>query len=189
MNMKATAANPPRSDSWGMTALPLVRRNLDLLYTVSGYLAAASMVAIFALTIAQMVCRLLAFNVSGLGDYAGYFMAASAFLAFAHTLNSGAHIRIEVFSSLLGRYRIFAETWALGCSTMIAGWFSYYACSMVYWSFKLDDISTGMDATPLWIPQMVMAAGSALFTLALADNFIQLIFHGKHSIQASAEVL
>jgi TRAP-type C4-dicarboxylate transport system permease small subunit len=187
--MKATTANPPLSGSMGATVLPLVRRSLDHLYAVSGYLAAASMLAIFGLTIAQMVCRLMAFNISGLGDYAGYFMAASAFLAFAHTLNSGSHIRIEVFSSLLGRYHIYAEAWALGCSTMIAGWFSYYACNMVYWSFKLGDISTGMDATPLWIPQMTMAAGSALFTLALADNFIQLIYCGKHSIQASTEAL
>jgi TRAP-type C4-dicarboxylate transport system permease small subunit len=166
-----------------------MRRGLDGLYAACGYLAAASMVAIFGLTIAQMACRVMAFNVRGLGDYAGYFMAASAFLAFAHALNMGSHIRIEVFSALLGRYRCYADSWALGCSTAIAGWFAYYACNMVYWSFKLGDISTGMDATPLWIPQTTMALGSVLLTVALADNFLQLVISGRHSIKASAKAL
>jgi TRAP-type C4-dicarboxylate transport system permease small subunit len=187
--MNVITAGPSVRDTTGAAMLSFVRRGLDLLYTTSAYLAAASMATIFGLTIAQMVCRVLALNVRGLSDYAGYFMAASAFLAFAHTLNHGSHIRIEIFASFLGRYRVYAEAWALACSAAIAGWFTWYAWSMVYWSFKLGDISTGMDATPLWIPQMAMATGSALFTLALIDNLVQLIWCGKHIIQTSSEAV
>ena len=51
-------------------------------------------------------------------------------------------------------------------ATGIAAWFAYYSCSMVYWSYTLGDVSQGMDATPLWIPQLSMALGTVLFAIA-----------------------
>ena len=62
---------------------------LDRLYLCCGYLAAFFLVGIFATTMVQIGSRLVGFNIRGLTDYAGYFMAASAFLAFAHTFNRG----------------------------------------------------------------------------------------------------
>ena len=147
------------------------------------------MLAILVLTLLQVVTRYLHVSVSGLSEYAGYVMAASTFLALAHALNSGTHIRIETFAKLLGRHRIWLDIWALGVTAVIAAWFAYYSCSMVWWSLKFNDVSTGLDATPLWIPQSAMALGSVMFAVALADNFVQLLFTGKHSIQKSTEVL
>ena len=187
-SMTMIAVNPPRGFPFPAT-LRVIRRGLDLIYLWSGYLAAACMLAILVLTMGQVVTRYAGINLRGLTSYAGYFMAASTFLALAHTLNSGTHIRIETFSALLGRYRRYAEVWALGGTAAIAGWFAYYSCSMVYWSWKLDDISTGLDATPLWLPQMSMAVGTVLFALALADNFVRVLFTGHHGIQKSSEIL
>lgn len=162
--------------------LAWLRRALDRIYLGAAYLAAASMVAILVITIAQIGFRYAGINVRGLSDYAGYFMASSAFLAFAHALNRGTHVRIELFMALMGRFRFVAELLSLGFSTLIAGWFAWYSCRMVYWSWKFNDISTGMDATPLWIPQCSMAAGVIIFTMALADQFAQLLVTGYHSI-------
>lgn len=186
--MTMIAANPPRSVSYP-AVLRAIRRALDLIYQSSGYLAGACMLAILLLTMGQVITRYAGINLRGLTSYAGYFMAASTFLALAHALNSGTHIRIETFLSLLGRYRHYAEVWALGCTAAIASWFAYYSCNMVYWSYKLGDISTGLDATPLWIPQLAMAAGTVLFAVALTDNFLQMLFTGRHGIQKSSEVL
>ncbi len=186
--MTMTAINPPRGLPFA-AALRAIRRGLDLIYLWSGYLAALCMLAILALTMAQVATRYAGINLRGLTSYAGYFMAASTFMALAHALNNGTHIRIETFSALLGRYRYYAEVWALGCTAAIGSWFAYYSCSMVYWSYKLDDISTGLDATPLWIPQSAMAAGTVLFALALTDNFLRLLFTGKHGIKPSSEIL
>lgn len=187
--MSIAAAGPSLRETRPGTVLTVIRKGLDHLYDVCGYLAAACMVAILVLTIGQMACRLLAINIRGLTDYAGYCMAGAAFLAFAHTLNNGGHIRIEIFASLLGRYRVYADGWALACSAAVTGWFAYYSCSMVYWSYKLGDVSTGLDATPLWIPQVPMAIGSVLFTVALADHLLQLLLTGKHGIKPSTEIL
>lgn len=187
--MTMIATTPMRGFSpWGLP-LGMLRRMLDTIYLWSGYLAAACMTAILVLTIGQVVSRYAGFNVRGLTNYAGYVMAASTFLGLAHTLNSGTHIRIETFAALLGRYRPYAELWALGATAAIAAWFAYYSCNMVYWSFKLGDISTGLDATPLWIPQSAMALGTVLFAVAFADNFLQYAFTGRHGIKPSTEVL
>ena len=165
-----------------------MRRTLDLIYLWAGYLAAASMATILVLTLAQMITRYLGINVRGLSDYAGYFMAASAFLAFPLALNRGAHVRIELITGQLGRYRRIADTAAFGIASLIAAWFAFYASKMVYVSWKFGDLSTGLDATPLWIPQLAMAFGAVLFAIAILDQFCQLVFRGAHSIVQSAGI-
>jgi TRAP-type C4-dicarboxylate transport system permease small subunit len=162
---------------------------LDRLYLYCGYLAAFFMVAIFAVTMVQIAGRYVGFNPRGLTDYVGYFMAASAFLAFAHTLNRGAHVRIELFLSMAGRYRNLVEMLSFAISTMVAFWLAYYACAQAYWSYALHDISQGLDATPLWIPQLSMAFGISLMAVAVADHGLRLIMTGQHGIQSSSDIL
>lgn len=166
-----------------------VWRRLDWLYLQAGYLAAFFLVCIFLTTILQVLSRIAGVNISGLTDYAGYFMAASAFLAFAHTFNKGAHIRIELFMSMMGRFRRLAECFSFFASAAIAGWLSYYTWSMVYWSQKLNDISTGLDATPIWIPQLSMAIGVTLLAICIIDHSLRLVLSGDHQLPASPDAL
>jgi TRAP-type C4-dicarboxylate transport system permease small subunit len=183
----ATIDRPGQAAAYDAT-VQRVRRVLDLIYLWSGYLAAASMVTILVLTLSQMATRYAGVNVRGLSDYAGYFMAASAFLAFPLALNRGAHVRIELVTGQLGRYRRIADTVAFGLGFLIAAWFAFYSSKMVYVSWKFGDLSTGLDATPLWIPQLAMAIGAVLFAVAILDQFCQLVFKGSHSIRESAGV-
>jgi TRAP-type C4-dicarboxylate transport system permease small subunit len=164
-------------------------RKLDCIYLYAGYLAALFLVCIFLTTILQVFSRIAGVNISGLTDYAGYFMAASAFLAFAHTFNKGAHIRIELFMSMMGRFRRQAEWFSFFISAAIASWLSYYTWSMVYWSRKLNDISTGLDATPIWIPQMSMAFGVTLLAICVIDHSLRLLLTGNHQLPASPDAL
>jgi TRAP-type C4-dicarboxylate transport system permease small subunit len=146
------------------------------------------MCAILIITMVQIGGRLSGYNFRGLTDYAGYFMAASAFLAFAHTLNKGAHIRIELLLSIAGKRRRVLEIASFAAGIAISVWFAYYSCDMVYWSYQLGDISTGQDATPLWVPQMSMAIGAVLFAVAMADHGLRLLICGDHGIEQSADV-
>jgi TRAP-type C4-dicarboxylate transport system permease small subunit len=167
---------------------PLWHR-LDRLYLVSGYIAAFLLVCIFLITMVQVSSRLLGFNIRGLTDYAGYCMAGSAFLAFAHTFNHGAHIRIELFMSMMGRFRVLAEWFSFFLAVIITGWLAWFAWSMVYWSYKLNDISQGQDATPIWIPQLTMAFGMTIFALSVIDHTSRLILTGDHRLPASPDAL
>ncbi len=170
-------------------ALDGVWKRLDTFYLYCGYLAAFFLACIFLTTILQVGSRLSGINLTGLTDYAGYFMAASAFLAFAHTFNNGAHIRIELFLSMMGRFRKFAEWLSFIASAVIALWLSYFAWAMVYWSYMLNDISQGLDATPIWIPQLSMAVGLTVLAFCLVDHSLRLLLTGNHQLPDSPDAL
>lgn len=87
-----------------------------------------------------------------------------------------------------GRGRRALETASFAAGIAISTWFAYYCCDMVYWSYQLGDISTGQDATPLWIPQLSMAIGAVLFAIAIADHGLRLLISGDHGIEQSADV-
>jgi TRAP-type C4-dicarboxylate transport system permease small subunit len=162
---------------------------LDCFYLYCGYLAAFFLVCIFLTTMLQVASRWIGVNIRGLTDYAGYFMAASAFLAFPHTFNRGAHIRIELFMSMMGRFRIFAEWLSFFASSAIAVWLAYFAWSMVYWSRALNDVSQGLDATPIWIPQLSMAVGLSVLALCVIDHGLRFLISGDHQLPASPDAL
>jgi TRAP-type C4-dicarboxylate transport system permease small subunit len=170
-----------------MAIARLLRVVLDALYFVAGALAALSLLGVFGLIVAQMIARWAGVSLRGSTDYAGYLMAASSFLAFAAALNRGSHIRVTMLHEIIPRMRRPLEIWALAIGTAISGYIAWYACRAVYWSWKLGDLSQGLDATPLWIPQTAMAVGAILFAVAFLDNFVRYLFSGASGIGSGAE--
>jgi len=85
-----------------VTVYRRVCRILDGLYVAGGVLASLFLIAILLLIVAQMVARWTTTTFSGAPNYAGYCMAAASFLAFAHALNRGAHIRVSILLNALG---------------------------------------------------------------------------------------
>ena len=146
---------------------------LDRLYLTAGILAAFFMVGTLAMVIAGVAGRLLNFNLPGTDAYAGYCMAAAGFLALAHTLKRGEHIRVTLILEHVGRsaQRVL-ELWALGVATVLAALFAYYSVRLSWQSWDFHDISTGNDATPLWIPQLTMALGTVVLCIAFIDEFV-----------------
>lgn len=165
-----------------MAAARALRRILDVLYLTGGVLAALFLIAILVIIVLQMLARWTGQTFPGATDYAGYCMAAASFLAFAHALNHGAHIRVSLFLTALGRWRRWAELWCFGIGALIATFFARYAIKGTYWSWKLGDISQGLDKTPLWIPQIAMALGATLLAVCFWDNLIRLLLTGDHGI-------
>ena len=150
-----------------------MRAALDRLYLAAGVLAALFMVGTLAMVIAGVGARLLGFNVPGTDSYAGYCMAAAGFLALAHTLKRGEHIRVTLILEHLppGPQRAL-ELWALGVATLLSALFAYYSVRLSWQSWDFHDVSTGNDATPLWIPQMSMALGAVVLWIAFIDEFV-----------------
>ena len=108
-------------------------------------------------------------------------------ITIAHALNCGAHIRVGLLLTALGRHRRYAELWCMAIGTVTASYIAFYALKLVYWSYKLRDISQGQDETALWIPQLPFAAGAALLAICFADNLIALITTGSDNIRPSAD--
>lgn len=163
-----------------------VRRLLDKLYFLSGMVAAFCLFMIMIIIVAQMIARWAGTPFPGSSQYAGYFMAASSFLAFAYALNKGAHIRVSLFITALGRHRFWGELWCLVIASAAASYLAFYAVKGVQISLQFNDISQGQDATPLWIPQSVVAFGAILLAISFIDNLVTLILTRKDNISADA---
>ena len=151
---------------------------LDRLYDLCGGIAALFLIVLLLIIVAQMSARWSAQQFPGSTDYAGYCMAAASFFALAHTLNRGAHIRVALLLTRLGRWRRLGELWCSAIGTALAWYFAFYAIKAVRVSYRLNDISQGQDATPLWIPQLAMAFGTTLLAIALLDRLLQIAFGG-----------
>ncbi len=166
-----------------------IGRALDRLYDAAAALAGIAMILLLVAVMLSIVSRQLGFNVPGIDAYAGYAMAAAGFLALAHTLKKGEHIRVTLLvSALRGTQRRAIEVWALFGGSLLAVLFAGYAVRLAWQSYTFNDISTGNDATPLWLPQIAMAAGAVVFAIAMIDELV-LEVRGRRVVVTSTEAL
>lgn len=166
-----------------------LRRLLDHLYDAAAYLAALFMVGTLAMVLIGIIERLLHFHVPGTDAYAGYCTAAAGFLALAHTLKRGEHIRVTlVLEHVPLRAQRPLELWSLSAGTALAALFAFYSVRLAVQSWQFNDISTANDATALWIPQLTMALGTVVLLIALADELV-LEWQGARQKKIPAETL
>ena len=166
-----------------------MRRFLNFLYDAAAWLAALAMIGVLVMVLTSIIGRLLHFHLPGTDAYAGYSMAAASFLALAHTLKKGEHIRVTLLiGRLSGGTRRVLEMWSLSVAVLLSGLFAFYACRLVWQSHAFNDMSTSNDATPLWIPQLAMAVGTVLLCVALVDEWVLELrgrrAHDMHSEEA-----
>lgn len=166
-----------------------MRRLLDSLYDASAWLAALAMIGVLVMVLLSIVSRQVGFHVPGTDAYAGYAMAAAGFLALAHTLKRNEHIRVTlVLARLQGRARRGMEIWALTAGVLLAALFAVFSVRLAWVSHAIHDISTGNDATPLWIPQLAMALGTVVLLIALVDEWV-LELRGQRKSTENEEAL
>jgi TRAP-type C4-dicarboxylate transport system permease small subunit len=150
-----------------------VRRLLDALYDGCAALAALSMVGLLVAVLLSILGRQLHFNIPGIDAYAGYLMAGAGFLALAHTLKRGEHIRVTLLiGRLSGAARRGLELWALFAASLLALLSAFYSARLAWQSYRFHDISTSNDATPLWIPQLAMVLGTGVLAIAFVDELV-----------------
>lgn len=163
-----------------------MRRLIDRTYAVAGVAAALSLFAIFALVGVQVLARLLdgllrlagadatGFIIPSIAEICGFLLAAASFLALAHTLAVGGHIRVGLVIERLspGPRRIVEAS--VGMLALALSLFATYALAGLAWkSFTYDDVSYGIIAVPLWIPQATMTLGLAILSVAILDVTIR----------------
>lgn len=158
----------------------MIRRALDLLYLVAGYLAGLFLVVIFVLMMLLSVGREINFNVPSGDDFAGWAFAAMAFLGLAHTFKKGEMIRVGlVIERLHGRARRIAELFALTVAALFIGYFTWQTGKLAYDSWQYFDMSTGVVSVPLWIPQLSLVFGLGTLLIAILDELVIVLHHGR----------
>ncbi|WP_308916289.1 TRAP transporter small permease [Jannaschia sp. LMIT008] len=182
-----------------------VWRALDALYLAAGVVAAGFLIAILLLIVAQMVSRWTGTAFPGSTNFAGYAMAGASFFALAHALTRGAHIRVGVFLGLNGWTRRWLDVGALAVGAVTATYFARFAVKANGFSAMLNDRTQGQDRipgwlvealggrggddwvyTPLWIPQLVMSAGTVLLAICLWDMLIRTLVLRRPQIVSEA---
>jgi TRAP-type C4-dicarboxylate transport system permease small subunit len=154
----------------------MFRKALGILYDSAGALAALFMVVTLIMVLLSITGRLLNFYFPGTDAYAGYCTAAVGFLALAHTLRRGEHIRVTL---ILQRLPAKGERWLqilvhiIG--VILTGAFAFFSVRLMLMSREIGDISTSNDATPLWIPQMAMALGAVILLVAVIHGLVDVI--------------
>ena len=165
-----------------------LRRALDALYDAAAYLAALFLVGTLAMVLVGILGRLLYFHLPGTDAYAGYCMAAAGFLALAHTLKRGEHIRVTLLlEHAVPAMRRRLQLWSLAAASVLAGLSAFYSVRLAWQSYQFNDVSTASDATPLWIPQLAMAAGTVILLVAFVDELVRELRGVSTPPPASAE--
>src|SRR3954453_21383191 len=154
----------------------MIRLFLDGLYLYSGYLAGVFLIAIFVLMMLLSVGRPLGINIPSGDDFAAWCMAAMAFLGLAHTFRHGEIIRVGiVIEKLTGKKRWAMEVFALGVAAAFTLYFSWYAASMTYDSWRFHDMAQGVVAVPLWIPEIGYSGGLVILPIAVIDELLHVL--------------
>lgn len=167
-----------------------MRNRLPRLYDFFGGLAALFLLATLLIILVNILGRQFGFFLRGADAYAGYSIAAVAFLALASTLKKGEHIRVTlIFQRLKGRSRRALQVWCFTAGSMLCAYFSFFSWKMVWFSYRFHDISQGQDATPLWIPQTAMALGLSVLTLALLEGLVTSLRGGTTEVAESRETV
>jgi TRAP-type C4-dicarboxylate transport system permease small subunit len=178
---------PPPASVSSPTA-SAARRALDLLYTVSGALAAICLAAICALMLAQALGREAGILIRGADDIVAWLTAACAFLALGHTFRKGELVRVGLWLEMLGaRARWWMEVIALSVTLAFVGYMAWGVTRFVLESWRFNEMAQGLVKIPIWIPQLSLVVGTVIFFIAVADELAAVLQGHKPAYQVAEE--
>ncbi len=118
--------------------------------------------------------------VAGMTEGAGYCMAGAGALGLAYAFGEHGHIRVTVLvHRLAGRTRSAVELGSLVAAAGLTGFIAFYLGRMAWLSFLYGERSDGSDELPTWLPQLPVAAGFAIFAVALWHAVIVGLARGR----------
>ncbi|WP_237217480.1 TRAP transporter small permease [Falsiroseomonas oryziterrae] len=165
-----------------------LRRGLDGLYLLGGIAGAVSLAAIGGIIAAQVVGRYLGLTLAGADDLTAFAVAGSALLPLAYAFRHGAHIRVDlIIGHLKGTPSFAMEAIALTLTAALCAMLAYSMADLAYDSWQFEDVAQGTVPWILWYPQAAVAAGCALFAIALLDDLVVHLTGGTPSYRRAAE--
>jgi hypothetical protein len=122
--------------------------------------------------------RLFGFHIRGTDAYAGCD-GRVRLLALAYTLRVTSTSASRCSSHVPPAVRKVLEVWCHVLAVALAAILAFYCVRLAWQSRTFNDISTGNDATPLWIPQLAMALGTVILLVAFVDAFVAVLRDGQ----------
>ncbi|WP_299369432.1 TRAP transporter small permease [uncultured Tateyamaria sp.] len=172
-------------------------RRFQKLYDLCGMIAGGLILCICLLISAQICLNafgriapgVLPSTIPSYADFSGFMLAGATFLAMAHTLRAGGHIRVNLVVSRLPQSAQFAaEVFVLAVAAGLVGYAAYFMADLVRESVHYGDVSNGIIPVPLWIPQSVATFGIALLLVAILHTLCELVSARKPILSSPGEV-
>ena len=179
--MTAAPVSPPDARS------PL-RRFLDALYLVAGYVAACCILLIMLLMIAQSILREMHVRTGAVNDVVAWLCAAAAFFAMAHAFKHGDFVRVTLLLEKISpaAQRRF-EIGALAIAAVAVGYLAWWANRFTWDSYVFDETAQGLLPIKMWIPQSTFAIGAILLFVAVVDELVIVLRGGRPSYVVAVE--
>ena len=165
-----------------------MREWLDRLYSCSCWVAAGFIASIALLVVCQVFLNLvdrlsllltgtaIGLTIPSYADFTGFFLAAASFLSLAYTLRAGGHIRVTLVIGFLPKaFRRAVEVWCTGFAMLVTMYFTWFSAKLTHESYVYHDLSSGMVAVPIWIPQSAMLLGLIVLSIALLDELVTIL--------------
>lgn len=133
------------------------------------FVAGLALLVAAALVTVDVLCRkFLGLTVSGSDEISGYIFAAGTTWAYSYALLHRANVRIDALYNIFPIW-LKATLDVVGVTLLLIYMAIQTKLSVGVFieSWKLDSVAVTTLATPLWIPQLLWAAGLVLFMITL----------------------
>ncbi|GLQ36123.1 membrane protein [Amylibacter marinus] len=169
----------------------------ERLYDLSGKIAGGLILAICLLITAQIILNafgrlapgILPSTIPSYADFSGFMLAGATFLAMAHTLRAGGHIRVNLVTNMLPlRIQFYFEALILTVSAGLVAFITWFMAGLVQESLHYGDVSNGIVPIELWIPQSIATFGLGLLCVAILHTLVDLLRAGKPILKTPDEV-
>ncbi len=165
-----------------------MRRWLDGLYALGGFLAALCVLAILVLMIGASVGRSLDWRVGWVNDVVAWLCAAAAFLGMAYSFRNGDFVRVTLVLEVVPpRVRRWLEFFSLSVATVAIVYLGFWALRFTLESYEFQDMAGTLIAIPVWIPQMSFVVGALILVIAVLDECAQVLQGRKPSYVRQVE--
>lgn len=172
----ASGKGPGRSAT--AEAVAAFQRFVDVLALAGAYLAAACLIAMVLLVLAEistgLLSRVIPSMPSGIRfawEYSAYLMGSAFMFGGALTLRSGMQIRVELLLRAgQGRFERPLEIFSSLVGAVFLGMLAWSLAAFTLQSWNSSQVS-GDTLTPLWIPQSALLLGTVIFALQALARF------------------
>lgn len=165
----------------------MLRTTIRRLATLCGYLAAAFLAGIAVATFVQIIARQFGKPIETT-ELSGFFLAASTFLGLAYTFVNGVHVRISLVSEFAPkRLKHALEVWACSIGALIVGYSAWHMTAFTMETYRFGDLSPGMLAVPLWIPQSAICFGLVVMLLSILEQMTLVLRGGAASYATNVD--
>jgi len=165
-----------------------MRKFLDRLYLGAAGLAALCVLAICVLMIGQSILREFGVATGATNDFVAWLCAAASFLAMAHAFKHGDFVRVTLLlEKLAPGPRRALEVTSLVIACFAIGYLAFWATRFTYESWVYKDMSNGLVAVPIWIPQVSFVVGAWLFFIAVLDEMVLVLMGNRPTYVTAVE--